>query len=191
MSAHGWSSEEHGDGTGERARGWAPPFETETPDPGEIRGEEEEARAEDIARGDAKERVPARDGQSGDVERGTLRQTDQRAGGYETQTDQGEEEDMFGIAPPSPRTMRRAESVLETPRGRQLFNEFLEQLVRQPAPSEQPTHLERRSTRRWRVRRRRSQDLAKEWRSLWIRLVLRYNLCETLEVTFQWSRLRT
>ncbi|KAG3234367.1 hypothetical protein PI124_g20574 [Phytophthora idaei] len=148
MSAHGWSSEEHGDGTGERARGWAPPFETETPDPGEIRGEEEEARAEDIARGDAKERVPARDGQGGDVERGTLRQTDQRAGGYETQTDQGEEEDMFGIAPPSPRTMRRAESVLETPRGRQLFNEFLEQLVRQPAPSEQPTHLERRSTRR-------------------------------------------
>ncbi|KAG3113222.1 hypothetical protein PI125_g7524 [Phytophthora idaei] len=35
--------------------------------------------------------------------------------------------------------MRRAESVLETPRGRELFNEFLEQLARQPAPSEEPT----------------------------------------------------
>ncbi|KAG4049566.1 hypothetical protein PC123_g15151 [Phytophthora cactorum] len=46
---------------------------------------------------------------------------------------------MFGIAPPSPGTRRRAESVLETPRGRELFNEFLEQLARQPAPSEEPT----------------------------------------------------
>ncbi|KAG3092337.1 hypothetical protein PI125_g17148 [Phytophthora idaei] len=36
-------------------------------------------------------------------------------------------------------TMRRAESVLETLRGRELFNEFLEQLTRQPAPSEEPT----------------------------------------------------
>ncbi|KAG3141447.1 hypothetical protein PC129_g16951 [Phytophthora cactorum] len=116
---------------GEEARSWAPPFETETPDPAEIREEEEEARAE--------ERVPARDGQGGDVERGTLCQTDQEAGGYEAQTDQGEEEDMFGIAPPSPGTRRRAESVLETPRGRELFNEFLEQLARQPAPSEEPT----------------------------------------------------
>ncbi|KAG2780976.1 hypothetical protein Pcac1_g8921 [Phytophthora cactorum] len=46
---------------------------------------------------------------------------------------------MFGIAPPSSGTRRRAESVLETPRGRELFNEFLEQLARQPAPSEEPT----------------------------------------------------
>ncbi|KAG3195014.1 hypothetical protein PC128_g8823 [Phytophthora cactorum] len=51
-------------------------------------------------------------------------------------------------------------------------------------------NLERRSTRLWGLRRRRSQDHAKEWRSLWIRLVL-YNLWGTLEVTFQWSRLRT
>ncbi|KAG4040059.1 hypothetical protein PC123_g24398 [Phytophthora cactorum] len=42
----------------------------ETPDPAEIREEEEEARAEDIARGDAQVRVPARDGQGGDMERG-------------------------------------------------------------------------------------------------------------------------
>ncbi|KAG3079870.1 hypothetical protein PI124_g22980 [Phytophthora idaei] len=35
--------------------------------------------------------------------------------------------------------MRRVESVLETPRGRELFNEFLEQLARQQAPSEEPT----------------------------------------------------
>ncbi|KAG2969069.1 hypothetical protein PC120_g26749 [Phytophthora cactorum] len=35
--------------------------------------------------------------------------------------------------------MRRAESILETPRGRELFNEFLEPLARQPAPSEEPT----------------------------------------------------
>ncbi|KAG3160205.1 hypothetical protein PC128_g21159 [Phytophthora cactorum] len=129
MSTHGWSSEEHGDGTGEGAGGWTPPLETETPDPADIREEEGEARAEDIARGDAQERVPARDDQGGDVERGTLRQTDQGAGCYEAQTGQGEEDDMFGIAPPSPRTMRRAESVLETPRGRELFNGFLEQLA--------------------------------------------------------------
>ncbi|KAG3088122.1 hypothetical protein PI124_g17151 [Phytophthora idaei] len=69
MSTHGWSSEGHGDGTGEGAGGWAPPLETETPDPAEIREEEEEARTEDIAHGDAQERVPARDGQDGDVER--------------------------------------------------------------------------------------------------------------------------
>ncbi|KAG3158608.1 hypothetical protein PC128_g21459 [Phytophthora cactorum] len=56
-------------------------------------------RAEDIDRDDAQERFPARDGQGGDVECGTLRQTDQGAGGYEAQTDQVEEEDMFGIAP--------------------------------------------------------------------------------------------
>ncbi|KAG2994543.1 hypothetical protein PC121_g20421 [Phytophthora cactorum] len=129
MSTHGWSSEEHGDGTGEGAGGWTPPLETEMPDPADIREEEGEARAEDIARGDAQERVPARDDQGGDVERGTLRQTDQGAGCYEAQTGQGEEDDMFGIAPPSPRTMRRAESVLETPRGRELFNGFLEQLA--------------------------------------------------------------
>ncbi|KAG3137918.1 hypothetical protein PI126_g17161 [Phytophthora idaei] len=139
MSTHGWSSEGHGDVTGEGAGGWAPPLETETPEPADIREEEEEARAEDIARDDAQERVPARDGQGGNVGRGTLRQTDQGAGGIEAQTDQGEEEDVFDIAPPSPRTMRRAESVLETPRGRKLFNEFLEQLARQPAPSEEPT----------------------------------------------------
>ncbi|KAG2964850.1 hypothetical protein PC119_g25141 [Phytophthora cactorum] len=35
--------------------------------------------------------------------------------------------------------MRRAESVLETPRWLELFNEFLEQLARQLAPSEDPT----------------------------------------------------
>ncbi|KAG2973794.1 hypothetical protein PC116_g28193 [Phytophthora cactorum] len=50
---------------------------------------------------------------------------------------------------------------------------------------------ERRSTRLWGLRQRQSQDSAKEWCSLWIRLVLRYNLWGTLEVTFQWSRLRT
>ncbi|KAG3195015.1 hypothetical protein PC128_g8824 [Phytophthora cactorum] len=55
MSTQGWPSERHGDGTGEGAGGWAPPLETETPDPAEIREEKEEARAEDIARGDAHE----------------------------------------------------------------------------------------------------------------------------------------
>ncbi|KAG3110401.1 hypothetical protein PI124_g15798 [Phytophthora idaei] len=160
MSTHGWSSEGHGDGTGEGAGGWAPPLETETPDPAEIREEEEEAR------GDAQERVPARDGQGGDVERGTLRQTDQGAGGYEAQMDQGEEEDMFGIAPPSPRTMRRVESVLETARGRELFNEFLEQLARQPAPSEEPTQSGTTIDAPVGLWWRRSQDPAKEWRSL-------------------------
>ncbi|KAG2957694.1 hypothetical protein PC120_g28460, partial [Phytophthora cactorum] len=88
MSTHSWSSEGHGDGASEGARGWAPPLETETPDPAEIREEEDEAGAEDIARDEAQERVPARDGQGGDVERGTLRQTDQGAGSYEAQTDQ-------------------------------------------------------------------------------------------------------
>ncbi|KAG3239850.1 hypothetical protein PI124_g15230 [Phytophthora idaei] len=43
MSSHGCSSEGHGDGTGERPGGWASPLETETPDPAEIREEEEEA----------------------------------------------------------------------------------------------------------------------------------------------------
>ncbi|KAG3085181.1 hypothetical protein PI124_g20856 [Phytophthora idaei] len=133
MSTPGRSSEGHGDGRGGR-RG--PPLETETPNPAEIREEEEEASAKHIARGDAQERVPARNGRGGDVELGTLRQTDQGAEGYEAETDQGEEEDMFGIAPPSPRTMRRAESVLQTRRGRELYNEFLEQLARQPTPSE-------------------------------------------------------
>ncbi|KAG3003208.1 hypothetical protein PC121_g18096 [Phytophthora cactorum] len=44
MSTHGWSSEGHGDGTSEGAGGWAPPLETETPDPAEIQEEEEKAR---------------------------------------------------------------------------------------------------------------------------------------------------
>ncbi|KAG2993966.1 hypothetical protein PC121_g21381 [Phytophthora cactorum] len=117
MSTLGWSSEGQGDGTGEGAGGRAPPFETETLDPAEIREEGEEARTEEIARGEAQKRFLARDGQGGDVTRGTLRQTDQVAGGYEAQTNQGEEERRLGIAPPSPMTMRRAESVLEMPRG--------------------------------------------------------------------------
>ncbi|KAG3092339.1 hypothetical protein PI125_g17147 [Phytophthora idaei] len=44
MSTHGWSSEGQGDGTGEGAGSWTPPFETETLDPAEIREEGEEAR---------------------------------------------------------------------------------------------------------------------------------------------------
>ncbi|KAG3065670.1 hypothetical protein JG687_00015072 [Phytophthora cactorum] len=72
------------------------------------------------------------------MERGTLRSADQEARGDEAQAARAEEDGTLCIAQSSPGTMRRAESVLETPRGRELFNGFLEQLARQLPPSEGP-----------------------------------------------------
>ncbi|KAG3140084.1 hypothetical protein PC128_g25261 [Phytophthora cactorum] len=124
---------------GEGPGGWAPPLETEMPRPAEMYEEEEGACAADEARGEVEERAPAGKGQGGEMKRGTLRSADQGVRGDEAQAARDEKGSMFGIAPPSPRTMRRAESVLETLRGRELFNGFLEQLARQPTPSEGPS----------------------------------------------------
>ncbi|ETL92957.1 hypothetical protein L917_08797 [Phytophthora nicotianae] len=48
-------------------------------------------------------------------------------------------EGALGSEPLSPRTRRMAESVLDTPRGREMFSQFLARLARQSAPSEEPT----------------------------------------------------
>ncbi|ETN08827.1 hypothetical protein PPTG_11644 [Phytophthora nicotianae INRA-310] len=48
-------------------------------------------------------------------------------------------EGALGSKPLSPRARRMAGSVLDTPRGREMFSQFLARLARQPAPSEEPT----------------------------------------------------
>ncbi|KAF1780180.1 hypothetical protein GQ600_12147 [Phytophthora cactorum] len=123
---------------GEGLEDGLPPLETETPSLVEIYAEGEEARAADEARGEVEESAPAGEAK---VVSGTRNASLGWPGSEsdEAQAARGEEGGMFGIAPPSPRTMRRAESVLETPRGREQFNGFLEQLARQPAPSEGPS----------------------------------------------------
>ncbi|ETO61798.1 hypothetical protein F444_20233, partial [Phytophthora nicotianae P1976] len=47
--------------------------------------------------------------------------------------------ETLGSEPLSPRARRMAESVLDTPRGREMFNQFLARLAHQPAPCEDPT----------------------------------------------------
>ncbi|ETL86146.1 hypothetical protein L917_14408 [Phytophthora nicotianae] len=46
---------------------------------------------------------------------------------------------MLGSEPLSPRARRVAESVLDMSRGREMFNQILARLARQPAPSEELT----------------------------------------------------
>ncbi|KAG2894341.1 hypothetical protein PC117_g23514 [Phytophthora cactorum] len=118
MSIHGWSGKGHGDDMGEGPGGWVPPLETETPSLVEIYAEEEEARAADEARGEVEESAPAGEGQGGEMERGTLRSAGQGARATRR---------------------KRHEAKKATPRGREQFNGFLEQLARQPAPSEGPS----------------------------------------------------
>ncbi|ETP27553.1 hypothetical protein F442_23168 [Phytophthora nicotianae P10297] len=109
MSSHGWSGEGLGEEASEGLSGWAPPLETETPPPAEIREEEDEEHAGGSV--------------GSDVDGGTV-----TGGGSDDGAErQGEP------------ARRMAESVLDTPRGREMFNQFLARLARQPAPSEEPT----------------------------------------------------
>ncbi|ETO75307.1 hypothetical protein F444_09076, partial [Phytophthora nicotianae P1976] len=135
MSSHGWSGEGLGEEASEGLSGWAPPLETETPPPAEIREDEDEEHAEGSAEGDARRGTPTGGGSNEGSERGTPRRTEPRVEGREARRDG---EWTLGSEPLSPRARRMAESVLDTPRGREMFNQFLARLARQPAPSEEP-----------------------------------------------------
>ncbi|ETP33603.1 hypothetical protein F442_17878 [Phytophthora nicotianae P10297] len=135
MSSHGWSGEGLGEEAGEGLGGWAPPLETETPPPAEIRVDEDEEHAGGSVEGDARGRTPTGGGSNEGLERGTPRRTEPRVEGRKARRDG---EGTLGAEPLSPRARRLAESVLDTPRGREKFNQFLARLARQPAPSEEP-----------------------------------------------------
>ncbi|ETO58712.1 hypothetical protein F444_22908 [Phytophthora nicotianae P1976] len=135
MSSHGWSGEGLGEEASEGLSGWAPPLEARTPPPAEIREDEDEDHAEGSAEGDARRGTPTEGGSNEGSERGTPRRTEPRVEGREARRDG---EGTLGSEPLSPRARRMAESVLDTPRGREMFNQFLARLARQPAPSEEP-----------------------------------------------------
>ncbi|ETP28189.1 hypothetical protein F442_22527 [Phytophthora nicotianae P10297] len=134
MSSHGWSGEGLGEEAEEGLSGWAPPLETETPPPVEIREDEDEEQAGRPVEDDAGGRTPTGGGSSEGSERGTPRRTEPRVEIREARRDGG----TLRSEPLSPRARRMAESVLDTPRGREMFNQFLARLARQPAPSEEP-----------------------------------------------------
>ncbi|ETP27841.1 hypothetical protein F442_22874, partial [Phytophthora nicotianae P10297] len=131
MSSHGWSGEGLGEEAEEGLSGWAPTLETETPPPAEIHEDEDKEHAE----GDARRGTPTGGGLNEGSERGTPRRTEPRVEGREARRDG---EGTLGSEPLSPRARSMAESVLDTPRGREMFNQFLARLARQPAPSEEP-----------------------------------------------------
>ncbi|KAG3054728.1 hypothetical protein PI124_g23981 [Phytophthora idaei] len=127
-----WSGEEPGGGTGSGRGGWATPPGAKAPGPVQIREEEQEAQATEAAR-EAEEGVPAVEGAE---ERGTQLQPDQVAGSDEGQAVQGGGTYVCGVKPAS--TEEGPESTLKTPRGREMFQDFLAQLACQPVPSEAP-----------------------------------------------------
>ncbi|ETI29773.1 hypothetical protein F443_23108, partial [Phytophthora nicotianae P1569] len=135
MSSHGWSGEGLGEEAEEGLSGWAPPLETETPPPAKIHEDEDEEHAEGSAEGDARRGTPTGGGSNEGSERGTPRRTEPRVEGREARMDG---EGTLGSEPLSPRARKMAESVLDTPRGPEMFNQFLARLARQPAPSEEP-----------------------------------------------------
>ncbi|ETO77546.1 hypothetical protein F444_07257, partial [Phytophthora nicotianae P1976] len=134
MSSHGWSGEGLGEEAEEGLSGWAPPLETEKPPPAEIREDEDGEHAGRSVEGDVGGRTPTGGGSIEGSERGTPRRTEPRVEGREARMDGW----TLRSEPLSPRARRMAESVLDTPRGREMFNQFLARLARQPAPSEEP-----------------------------------------------------
>ncbi|ETP46494.1 hypothetical protein F442_07252, partial [Phytophthora nicotianae P10297] len=134
MSSHGWSGEGLGEEAEEGLSGWAPPLETEKPPPAEIREDEDGEHAGRSVEGDVGGRTPTGGGSIEGSERGTPRRTEPRVEGREARMDGW----TLRSEPLSPRARRMAESVLNTPRGREMFNQFLARLARQPAPSEEP-----------------------------------------------------
>ncbi|ETL97075.1 hypothetical protein L917_05569, partial [Phytophthora nicotianae] len=131
-----WSGEELGEEAGERLSRWAPPLETETPSPAEIREDEDEEHTGGSVGGNVRGRTPTGGGSNGGSERGTPRRTEPWTESHEDRMDG---EGALGSKPLSPRARRMAGSVLDTPRGREMFSQFLARLARQPAPSEEPT----------------------------------------------------
>ncbi|ETI41103.1 hypothetical protein F443_13643 [Phytophthora nicotianae P1569] len=135
MSSHGWSGEGLGEEAGAELSGWAPPLETETPPPADIREDEDEEHAGGSVEGDARGGPATRGGSNEGSERGTPRKIKPRVEAREARRDG---EGTIGSEALSPRARRMNESVLDTPRGREMFNQFLARLARQPAPSEEP-----------------------------------------------------
>ncbi|ETI50369.1 hypothetical protein F443_06053 [Phytophthora nicotianae P1569] len=139
MSSHGWSGEGRGEEAGEGLSGWAPLLETETPAPAEICEDEDEEHRGGSVGCDVRRRTPTMGGSDDGSERGTPRRTEPRAESRGAREARRDDDGTLGSESLSPRARRMAESVLDTPRVREMFNQFLAMLARQPAPSEEPT----------------------------------------------------
>ncbi|ETP42524.1 hypothetical protein F442_10578, partial [Phytophthora nicotianae P10297] len=136
MSSRGWSGEGLGEEASEGFGKWAPPLETETPPPAEIREDENKEHAGGSVGSDVRNRTPTGGGSNVGSERGTPRRTETQTESRETRRDK---EGTLGSEPLSPRARRMAQSVLDTPQGREMFGQFLARMARQPAPGEEPT----------------------------------------------------
>ncbi|ETN22010.1 hypothetical protein PPTG_02069 [Phytophthora nicotianae INRA-310] len=135
MSSRGWSGEGLGEEASEGFGKWAPPLETETPPPAEIREDENKEHAGGSVGSDVRNRTPTGGGSNVGSERGTPRRTETQTESRETRRDK---EGTLGSEPLSPRARRMAQSVLDTPQGREMFDQLLARMVRQPAPGEEP-----------------------------------------------------
>jgi hypothetical protein len=136
MSSHGTSGDGQGGGIGDGQGGWASPLGTELPGPAEIEDVGEGARDGVAARGEGAEGAPSGDGQGGEGERGAQPRPDQGTGGGEGLAAPGVPGGATGA--PLVATAETSEAFLETPRGREMFQDFLAALARQPAPTEAP-----------------------------------------------------
>ncbi|ETO99988.1 hypothetical protein F441_22586 [Phytophthora nicotianae CJ01A1] len=139
MSSHRWPGEGLGEEAGEGLGGWAPPRETETPLPAEIREDEGEEHAGGSVGSDMRGRTPNGGGSDDGSERGTPMRTESRAESHGAREARRDDDDTLLSESLSPRARRMAESVLDTPQGRPMFNLCLARLARQPAPSEEST----------------------------------------------------
>jgi hypothetical protein len=136
MSTHGTSGDGPGSGVGGGRSGWASPLGAGLPGAAEVEGVEGDARNAVTARGVGAGEAPSGGGQGGEGVRGTQPQPDPGTGGGEGLAAQGAPGAVPGALPgPAEET---SEAFLETPRGREMFQDFLAALARRPAPSEAP-----------------------------------------------------